>query len=269
MSSIRRLLSGVSNAVLRATRFEVGAPIRRGPPPPVEPVRRGFSDHSDFQSALEAERSPLSAHAPKLAGRPGPAPDALRHYSGLSDFQAALPRYQHLLGAPAAPPAARGPEGLAAPASAQGASLPALSEAPEGGFFPSLEDLPASVEPEPAPESTADFMPSLEDLPGDQAPPAPRAAGEEALFTPTGALAEGQAPLEVAERVALQGPPEAQARLATALYEQGQAPGLADSSAYQRGAALAASGSPEATQALLDHVGEARLEGFTRALLQA
>ncbi|EAU63763.1 hypothetical protein [Stigmatella aurantiaca] len=102
MSSIRRILSGISSTAW-ATRYEALAPIRQAPPAPVAPVQRGFSGQSDFQSAQEVERSPLSAHAPGLAGQPRNA-EMLRGYAGLSDFQAALPRYQHLLGTNIPPP---------------------------------------------------------------------------------------------------------------------------------------------------------------------
>jgi hypothetical protein len=53
------------------------------------------------------------------------------------------------------------------------------------------------------------------------------------------------------------------------LYERSQTPGLGEAPAYQHGAALAGSSSPEATQALLQQVGEARLADFVRTVLQA
>jgi hypothetical protein len=104
MSSIRRILSGISSAAW-AARYEALAPLRQAPPAPVAPVqRKGFSDHSDFQSADEVEHSPLSAHAPNFAGQAPRNAEMLRGYAGLSDFQASLPRYQHLLGTNVPPP---------------------------------------------------------------------------------------------------------------------------------------------------------------------
>ena len=57
--------------------------------------------------------------------------------------------------------------------------------------------------------------------------------------------------------------------MATALYERSQAPGLSEAPAYQQSAALAGSSSPEATQALLQRVGEAGMADFVRTVLQA
>jgi hypothetical protein len=107
MTSIRRLLSGISSSAVSWARYEVTAPIRHKPTAPIEPVRRGFSDHSDFQSSEEAEHSLLEAHAPNLAGRARKTPDPLSAYTGKSDFQARFPRYQHLLGTHVPPPPAR------------------------------------------------------------------------------------------------------------------------------------------------------------------
>jgi hypothetical protein len=104
MSSIRRILAGISSAPW-AARYEALSPIRQAPPTPVAPVqRKGFSDQSDFQSADEVENSPLSARAANFAGREPRNADVLRGYAGMSDFQAALPRYQHLLGTNIPPP---------------------------------------------------------------------------------------------------------------------------------------------------------------------
>jgi hypothetical protein len=108
MTSIRRLLSGISSsAVTWAARYEVTAPVRQKPTVPIEPVRRGFSDHSDFRSSEEAEHSLLDAYAPNLAGRARRNLDPMGAYTGRSDFQARLPRYQHLLGTNVPPPPAR------------------------------------------------------------------------------------------------------------------------------------------------------------------
>ncbi|MBN1209478.1 MAG: hypothetical protein JXB05_31795 [Myxococcaceae bacterium] len=398
MTSIRRLLSGISSAANWAARLEVTAPIRHQPTAPVEPVRRGFSDHSDFQSADEAQRSLLDAHAPNLAGSRRKSQDPLRVYSGLSDFQGYLPRYQHLLGinvppppnryweaarsrpaAPEAPPEQPAQEAAARPGlapttdlekslelageddsvllyAAEGAEegrsviqhpdgsitdptapdsrfadaqaweranpelkrtlslsrndlelvlampegpardevlselagtdgAPATYEAASDAFIPSMDDLPMALEPEPELATSEGFMPSLEDLPGEELPGSGEpvapllAAAEDAVplspeelearFSPTGALAEGQRPLEVAELVARRGTAEMQARVATALYEQSLLPEAGEAPAYARGAALAGSASSEATQALLQRAGEARLADFVRAVMQA
>ncbi|MDC0713959.1 hypothetical protein POL68_36170 [Stigmatella sp. ncwal1] len=391
MSSIRRILSGISSTAW-ATRYEALAPIRQAPPAPVAPVQRGFSGQSDFQSAQEVERSPLSAHAPGLAGQPRNA-DMLRGYAGLSDFQAALPRYQHLLGTNIPPPPgshswgmpgsrssaaqaslepSRGnasAPGLTAPADleksaqlageedsvllytsegdAPGRSVvqhadgrvtdpsapetpfpdaaaweqanPGLTRAlslsrsdadlvldmPEGtardeilselastfnpsdsaattgdGFMPSFDDVPTHTEPS-ADEATADaFMPSLDDLPGArQAADAPLASTDEVLplsaeefaglLSPTGALAEGKDPMEAARQVSSRGTAGQQTQLAMALYEQGQTPGPGEAPPFQRAAALTASAHPEATQALLQQIGEPRLADFVRSVMQA
>lgn len=393
MSSIRRILSGISTAATWAARLEVTAPIRHQPTAPVEPVRRGFSDHSDFQSAEEAEHSLLSAHTPNLTGRPRKGFDPLSAYTGHSDFQARIPRYQHLLGTnvpapparyweawrsrPAPAPAPQEPQAavssrspsLAAPgdleksfevmgeedavllytpgsgeggrsviqhadggitdpadpenrladAQAWESAHPDLKRAvrlsrddlelvlamPEGssrdevlselantdtletssadgdGFMPSLDDLPVDAEPTLEPEAAYDdFMPSLEDLPGSREPRASHHAAPpgsvpltpeelEAQLSPSGELAEGRTPLEVAEQAAQRGTPEMQAQVATALYEKSQTPGLSEAPAYTRGAALAASGSPLAAHALLQRVGEANLADFVRSVMQA
>lgn len=135
MSSIRRLLSGISTSATWAARYEVSAPIRHKPTAPVEPVlRRGFSDQSDFQSSAEAERSPLGAYAPYLAGGSRQAREAMGGYAGLSDFQSALPRYQHLLGVNIPPPPSR----YAPPARFQQASAVKEEAARESASRPSL-----------------------------------------------------------------------------------------------------------------------------------
>jgi hypothetical protein len=391
MTSIRRLLSGISTSATWAARYEVSAPIRQKPTAPVEPVRRGFSDQSDFQSSAEAESSPLGAHAPNLAGSSRRMREALGVYSGMSDFQAALPRYQHLLGVNIPPPPARyGPParsqqapkvqeeapresatrpGLAATAdlqkafdqageddqvrlyAAEGAeggrsviehpddsvtdprspenrfenlaawerANPGLTHAaslsrndlelvlsmPEGeardevlaelasadsasesfgaagdDFMPSFDDLPVNAEPEPATASADAFIPSLDDLPSSSEPAEEmlETGGEDrvlsseeldALLSPAGAMAEGQRPLDVAVQVAQRGTREQQARVATALYERSQEPGTSEAPAYQHGAVLAGASSPEATQALLQLVGEKHMADFVRTVLQA
>ena len=392
MTSIRRLMSGISTSATWAARYEVSAPIRQKPTAPVEPVRRGFSDQSDFQSAAEAEGSPLSAHAPYLAGSSRKAREALSVYSGVSDFQASLPRFQHLLGVNIPPPPARlvsaaprfqqaskaqeeaqresaSRPGLTATADLQEAfdlaseedqvrlyaaesaeegrsviqhpdgsvtdpqapnsrfedlaawesAHPGLTHAaslsrndlelvlamPEGeardevlaelastasawesssaagdDFMPSLDDLPVNAEPEEATASADAFMPSMDDLPSGSEPMEAQLepGGEDrvlsaeeldALLRPTGELAEGQRPLDVAVQVAQRGTSEQQARVATVLYEQSQAPSTPDATAYQHGAALAGSSSPEATLALLQRMGETGTADFVRTMMQA
>jgi hypothetical protein len=402
MSSIRRLLSGISSSAVSWARYEIAAPIRHKPTAPVEPVRRGFSDHSDFQSSEEAERSLLDAHAPSLAGRPPRLQDPMSAYTGSSSFQARLPRYQHLLGTNVPPPpnryweaarsrsqgsiaqqAQQGPDsgtrpGLTATAdleqshalageedsvllyTAQGAeggrsviqhpdgsitdpadpekrfadaaawesehsdlsravslsrndlelvlampegssrdevltelahpdsftsspdSFTSSSEAaaPSDAFIPSLDDLPVNAEPEPETAASDGFMPSLEDLPGGHEPMAQLFAATEdsvplsreeldAQLSPTGGLAEGRSPLDVAGLVARRGTSEMQAHVASTLYERSQTPGEPEASAYARGSALAAAASPRATSAFLQRVGEAHLADFVRSVMQA
>ncbi|WP_224365971.1 hypothetical protein [Hyalangium versicolor] len=395
MTSIRRLLSGISSSAVSWARYEVTAPIRQKPTAPVEPVRRGFSDHSDFQSAEEAERSPLDAHAPQLAGRERRALDPLSAYTGRSDFQARLPRYQHLLGTNVPPPPKRywesaraqtpnaapqqEPESMKAGArtsltaptdleqafelageddsvllykgegDAGGRSVvqrsdgsvtdpaepdkrfasteeweqahPDLSQTvslsrndaelvlamPEGeardeilaelaapetstassqanasrdDFMPSLDDLPTNAEPEPETGNSDGFMPSLDDLPGDGGQVEQLlAAAEDSVplspeeldgqLSPTGELAEGRSPMDVASLVARRGTPEMQARVATTLHDRSRTPDLPEAAAWSRGAALAASASPEASAAFLQHVGEAQLADFVRSVMQS
>jgi hypothetical protein len=105
MTSIRRLPPGIASSITRSTSLEVTAPVRKKEETAaVEPVRRGFSDQSDFQPGVEDE-SPLYGHAPLLSGRPGaPTPEPLRSYTGASDFQARAPKYGVLLGTNVPPP---------------------------------------------------------------------------------------------------------------------------------------------------------------------
>lgn len=397
MSSIRRILSGISTATTWAARLEVTAPIRHQPTAPVEPVRQGFSDHSDFQSSQEAGHSLLEAHAPSLAGRPRKSADPMSAYTGHSDFQARLPRYQHLLGTNVPPPPARyweawrGRSGAGAQDSQQARQEPLSNRRPsvsatadleksferageedsvllytpsegEGGrsvvqhadgsitdpenpeqrfpdaeawekehpelqravtlsrddlelvlampegeardevlselahpepfegsdssgagidaFMPSLDDLPVGEDlAQEASGGSEGFMPSLEDLPGAELAPQRRVDTEEAAPVPSelleaalaspGELAEGQSPLALAGQVARQGTPELQAQVATGLYEQSLSPEGTDVAGLRRGAALAASGSPQAAQALLQRIGEGNLGDFVRSVMQA
>ncbi|MFP2926265.1 hypothetical protein ACLESO_13815 [Pyxidicoccus sp. 3LG] len=127
MSSIRRVLSGISSSISRA-RLDVDVePVTplapREPLDPVAPVRRGFSDQSDFQAEVDDLDGSLEAHAPHLEGysAPGvsgtsgasgasgvsgasgtPPPQQLRVFAGESSFESAFesaaPRYAQLLG---------------------------------------------------------------------------------------------------------------------------------------------------------------------------
>lgn len=109
MSTIRRVLSGISSAISR-TRLEVDAepltPLTPHEPlQPIQPVRRGFSDQSDFQADVEDVDGSLAAHAPNLVGAAGdssfePAPEQLRVFSGESSFESGgtRSRYAQLLG---------------------------------------------------------------------------------------------------------------------------------------------------------------------------
>lgn len=396
MTSIRRLLSGISSSAVSWARYEVTAPLRQKSTAPVEPVRRGFSDHSDFQSSEEAEHSLLDAHAPNLAGRPRRTSDPIAAYTGRSDFQFRAPRYQHLLGTNIPPPPRRYWEagraqssqateaeqaarpgdsgtraGLTAPtdlekslelAGAEDSVLlyasqgegggrsvvqhadgsvsdpeepekrfadaqewesahPDLSKSvalsrndlelvlamPEGeardevlselastadfspsgdvgasgdAFIPSLDDLPLNAEPEPDQVESEGFMPSLDDLPGgDESMAQLLAATEDSVpltpeelqscFGPTGELTEGRGPMDVASLVARRGTPEMQAQVAATLHERSRTPELSDAGTWSRGAALAASASPEASYAFLHHVGEAQLADFVRSVMQS
>jgi hypothetical protein len=129
MSSIRRIISGLSSSISRArldVDVEPATPLApREPLQPVAPVRRGFSDQSDFQAEVEDLDSSLAAHAPNLAGVSGPGgvagasrPEQLRVFSGESSFESAFestrPRYAQLLGSQL-------PSSLGAPTESPGA----------------------------------------------------------------------------------------------------------------------------------------------------
>ncbi|MFP2902508.1 hypothetical protein, partial [Corallococcus sp. 4LFB] len=121
MTSIRRVGSGISTS--RAwgisAELEVTAPVKQQPMTPVEPVRRGFSDASDFQADADGDlagalledlgltadtSSETRGHA---AGLEAPEPRAallenaqLRTFAGESTFEEAAPAYSQLLGTP-------------------------------------------------------------------------------------------------------------------------------------------------------------------------
>ncbi|RKG68197.1 hypothetical protein D7V80_13545 [Corallococcus sp. CA054B] len=121
MSSIRRVGSGISTsrAWSISNELEVTAPVKQEPMTPVEPVRRGFSDDSDFQAdadgdlagALLADLGLTSDPGAEAGGRASglEAPEAraallenphLRTFAGESTFEAAAPAYAQRLGMP-------------------------------------------------------------------------------------------------------------------------------------------------------------------------
>ncbi|NBD07825.1 hypothetical protein [Corallococcus silvisoli] len=122
MTSIRRVGSGIatSRAWSISAELEVTAPVRQQPMAPVEPVRRGFSDESDFQADADGDLAgALLADAgftETPSGAPGrasaleaPEPRAallenaqLRTFAGVSEFEAAAPSYAQRLGMPQA-----------------------------------------------------------------------------------------------------------------------------------------------------------------------
>ncbi|RKH06995.1 hypothetical protein D7X74_33340 [Corallococcus sp. CA047B] len=124
MTSIRRVGSGISTsrAYSISSQLEVTAPVRKEPLAPVDPVRRGFSDDSDFQadaegdlnSALFADLGPGEAAPNAAHGRAGveaPEPRAalmensqLRAFAGVSEFEASAPSYAQRLGMPTSTP---------------------------------------------------------------------------------------------------------------------------------------------------------------------
>jgi hypothetical protein len=148
MSSIRRVLSGISNSISRArldVETEPVSPLTpREPLLPVAPVRRGFSDQSDFQAEPGDLDSSLAAHAPHLAGRAsassgatgaagasgGPSPQQLRVFSGESSFESSFesstPRYAQLLGS-------QFPSSLGAPRESAGGVAPRSGSRGAGG----------------------------------------------------------------------------------------------------------------------------------------
>ncbi|RKG72528.1 hypothetical protein [Corallococcus terminator] len=124
MTSIRRVGSGISTsrAYSISSQLEVTAPVRKEPLAPVDPVRRGFSDDSDFQAdaegdlngALFADLGPDEAAPNAARGRAGqesPEPRAalmensqLRAFAGVSEFEATAPSYAQRLGMPMSTP---------------------------------------------------------------------------------------------------------------------------------------------------------------------
>ena len=125
MTSIRRVGSGISTsrAYSISSQLEVTAPVRQEALAPVDPVRRGFSDDSDFQADAEGDLQGalladlgLTESAPNVArGRASsseaPEPRAallensqLRTFAGVSEFEASAPAYAQRLGMPTSTP---------------------------------------------------------------------------------------------------------------------------------------------------------------------
>lgn len=118
MTSIRRVGSGISTSRAHSisAELEVTAPVRQEALAPVDPVRRGFSDNSDFQADAEGDLAGalladlgLTEAGPAPRGRASPdAPEAsraallensqLRTFAGVSEFEASAPSYAQLLG---------------------------------------------------------------------------------------------------------------------------------------------------------------------------
>ncbi|RKG99487.1 hypothetical protein D7V97_31645 [Corallococcus sp. CA053C] len=120
MTSIRRVGSGISTSRAHSisAQLEVTAPVRQEALAPVDPVRRGFSDASDFQADAEGDLSGalladsgLAEAGPAPRGRASPeareAPESraallensqLRTFAGVSEFEAATPSYAQRLG---------------------------------------------------------------------------------------------------------------------------------------------------------------------------
>ncbi|NRD62925.1 hypothetical protein HRD49_14340 [Corallococcus exiguus] len=121
MTSIRRVGSGISTsrAWSISSELEVTAPVQQQPMTPVEPVRRGFSDSSDFQADADGDLAgalledlgltsgPSSEAGGRASGLEDPEARAallenphLRTFAGESTFEAAAPAYAQRLGTP-------------------------------------------------------------------------------------------------------------------------------------------------------------------------
>ncbi|MBN8469420.1 hypothetical protein JYJ95_23210 [Corallococcus exiguus] len=121
MTSIRRVGSGISTsrAWSISSELEVTAPVQQQPMTPVEPVRRGFSDASDFQADADGDLAgalledlglmsgPSSEAGERASGLEDPEARAallenphLRTFAGESTFEAAAPAYAQRLGTP-------------------------------------------------------------------------------------------------------------------------------------------------------------------------
>ncbi|MCY1016395.1 hypothetical protein [Pyxidicoccus sp. MSG2] len=143
MSSIRRVLSGISSSISRARLDVETEPVTpltpREPLQPVEHVRRGFSDQSDFQVEGEDPGASLAADASDFTGRAsssGPTPEQLRVFSGESSFEAAgtRSRYAQMLGSQL-------PSSLGAPQERSGGMSPVSGGRGRGVDAPDMDDL--------------------------------------------------------------------------------------------------------------------------------
>ncbi|RKH04555.1 hypothetical protein D7X32_10400 [Corallococcus carmarthensis] len=102
-----------------SSELEVTAPVKQDPMTPVEPVRRGFADTSDFQADADGDLAgalladlgltpgPSSEARGRASGLEAPEPRAallenaqLRTFAGESSFEEAGPAYAQLLGTP-------------------------------------------------------------------------------------------------------------------------------------------------------------------------
>ncbi|MHA7628445.1 hypothetical protein [Corallococcus sp. M7] len=114
MTSIRRVGSGISTsrAWSISNELEVTAPVKQEPMTPVEPVRRGFSDESDFKADAEGDLAGALLADLGLTSDGASSEDApesraallenphLRTFAGESTFEAAGPAYAQRLGLP-------------------------------------------------------------------------------------------------------------------------------------------------------------------------
>lgn len=105
MSSIRRLIPGLTSSIARTFGVGTSQPVEPLAPresvEALEPVRRGFSDQSDFLPDAGDVGASLAAHTPHLEGRATPGastPQALRVFSGESSFESGPRRYAERLG---------------------------------------------------------------------------------------------------------------------------------------------------------------------------
>ncbi|WP_205519692.1 hypothetical protein [Pyxidicoccus caerfyrddinensis] len=143
MSSIRRVLSGISSSISRARLDVETEPVTplapREPLQPIEPVRRGFSDQSDFQVDGEDMGAALAADASDFTGRASrsePAPEQLRVFSGESSFESASTRsrYAQMLGSQL-------PSSLGAPQERSGGASPVSGGRGRGVDAAAMDDL--------------------------------------------------------------------------------------------------------------------------------
>ncbi|MFB1482798.1 hypothetical protein [Corallococcus sp. RDP092CA] len=115
MTSIRRVGSGISTsrAWSISNDLEVTAPVKQEPMTPVEPVRRGFSDASDFKADADGDLAGALLADVGLTSDASSPEDSesraallenphLRTFAGESTFEASAPAYAQRLGTPQA-----------------------------------------------------------------------------------------------------------------------------------------------------------------------